>query len=191
MRVKILSDQEYAALLNYLPKTSTRDNLIIRLALQCGLRAGEISALNIDNVWRQGMIHPAIHLPAPSTKGHIPRYVDIPAPVKTALDEHIAALLLLNYPCIPGAPLLVSDHGAARLTIRAIQYITARICTRAINRHINPHVLRHTYATMLLKYTNIRVVQTLLGHASIATTQIYTHPSSQECKNAVNAAFDN
>jgi integrase/recombinase XerD len=189
MRLQVLSDQEYAAMLSYLPKIHIRDNLIIRLMLQCGLRSGEICALTIDNVWRQGHIHPAIYLPRGSTKGHRARHVDIPEPVRAAIDSYIALLLESCYPVIPGALLFTSHARKFPLCTRAVGYLTERIGKLSVGRRIKPHTLRHTYATTLLRYTNIRVVQMLLGHASVSTTQIYTHPSSRECKSAVDAAF--
>lgn len=189
MPLQTLSRSEYPALLSYLGNLDSRDSLIVRILLQCGLRPGELCALNIDSIWRQGHIHPAIFLPGSACKSNRSRHVDMPPPVLAALDRHIARLLIASYPCIPGAPLFFSFRRRIRLSIRDIHNITASITTLAIGRQVNPRCLRHTYATILLRYTNIRVVQQLLGHAFISTTQIYTHPDSDDRKTAVDAAF--
>jgi len=64
--------------------------------------------------------------------------------------------------------------------------MVARVSLDVIKRRIHPHVLRHTFATQLAKVTNIRVVQELLGHSSLESTQIYTHPDMNEAREAVN-----
>jgi len=190
MRVQILSDQETAAILTMLEKGAVRDHLMLRLMLQCGLRAGEVINLNIEHVWRSGHVHPAVYLQKSTTKGHAARYVDIPLALQSIIQRHINELSFRGIPCVEGAALFISIRSNRRMSVRDVERITGAISTRAIGRHIHPHILRHTYATTLMKYTNIRVVQTLLGHANLNTTQVYTHPSSEDCKKAVNEAFD-
>jgi len=190
MRVQVLSAAEVQVLLSYLEKRPVRDRLIVRLMLQCGLRVGEVSALNVENVWRGGYVHPAVNLPQGTTKGHIARYVDMPEPVRDLVKEHVAALLLQHPQLLQWDPLFTGDKVPVRLLPGGIGRIVGGISRASIDRFIHPHILRHTYATILMKYTNMRVVQTLLGHASISTTQIYTHVSSEDCKNAVNQAFN-
>ena len=74
------------------------------------------------------------------------------------------------------------------LTTRNIQKIIAGTRKRAgINRRVTPHTLRHSYATHLLEQgTDIRLIQSLLGHASLNTTQVYTHVSSEQIKKIKN-----
>lgn len=190
MRIQILTKDEYAALLSFLPTTAPRDELMIRLMLQCGLRCGEIKNLNTDDLWRGDYLNNAIRIREGSTKSHKGRYVDIPTPVQECAEKYKqeSKNQCLTYNAI--GPLFVSHATQKRLSTRHIQRITGTITQLSIGRAIHPHLLRHTYATMLLRHTNIRVVQELLGHSSLSTTQIYTHPTSQECKQAVNTAFD-
>ena len=171
-------------------KCSPRNNLIIRFMLQCGLRAGEVSALNVENVWRAGYVHPAVYLPRSTTKGHVARYVDMPRPVKELVGTYVTALDKVRSPLSPESPLFQGLFNRGRLMVSGVERLTAIISEAAIGRVIHPHVLRHTFATILLNYTNIRVVQILLGHAKMGTTEIYLHPNSEECRNAVNQAFN-
>lgn len=190
MRVPILSDQEVQVFISYLDTCPHRDNLMMRLMLQCGLRAGEVSGLTIDNTWRSGFVHPAIYLPQGTTKNHKARYVDMPAPVRNLVGKYVPLLLKHSPQLTTSGPLFTSYKRSLKLAVRDVERITAAISEKAIGRQVHPHVLRHTYATILLRYTNIRVVQQLLGHSRLDTTQIYTHVSSEDCKTAVNQAFN-
>ena len=190
MRVPVLSAEEVQVLLTHLEKCSTRNNLIIRFMLQCGLRAGEVSALNVGYVWRAGFVHPAVYLPRSTTKGHVARYVDMPQPVRDLVKVHIGAEMERGKCQTPEAPLFLGLFDRGRLQVSGIERLTAQISKQAIGREIHPHVLRHTYATILIRFTNIRVVQQLLGHAKMGTTEIYLHPNSEECRTAVNHAFN-
>ena len=190
MRIEVLSEQEVQVLLTSLDSQPPRDRLIIRLMLQCGLRIGEVSALNVEDVWRAGYVHPAVHLPRGTTKGHKARFVDIPEPLRQLIAAHVAEMIKTNLGTSPATPLFSGEKVRRRLNVSGIGRIVSRISEHTLGRHIHPHLLRHTFATVLMKYTNIRVVQQLLGHANLNTTQIYTHPSSEDCKNAVNQAFN-
>ena len=190
MRVEILSEKEVQVLLTFLDTCPLRDNLMLRLMLQCGLRCGEVSLLNVENVWRGGYVHPAVHLPRGTTKGHVARFVDIPGPIVPLIQKHVEFLQAGNPLFFTGEPLFTGNKIPVRLGVSGIGRIVTGISLDCLGRAIHPHVLRHTYATILLKHTNIRVVQQLLGHVSVNTTQIYTHVSSEDCKSAVNQAFN-
>ncbi|MCK5601712.1 phage integrase family protein [Candidatus Pacearchaeota archaeon] len=71
------------------------------------------------------------------------------------------------------------------ITTRQIQRIIKFAAYAAFQKQVTPHTLRHTFGTRVLAASNIRVAQQLLGHASIQTTQIYTHPNSLDHRNAI------
>lgn len=71
------------------------------------------------------------------------------------------------------------------LTTRQVERIISAAAQRAFGRSITPHVLRHTFATKVLRQSDLRTVQELLGHSSVAATQIYTHPNADDKREAI------
>ncbi|GAH51596.1 unnamed protein product, partial [marine sediment metagenome] len=63
--------------------------------------------------------------------------------------------------------------------------ITRNAAMKSLGRPVHPHVLRHTFASRLMRTTNSRVVQELLGHQHMSTTQIYMHPNQEDKKKAI------
>lgn len=87
----------------------------------------------------------------------------------------------------PDRPLLLSEDRNRPVSAAQIRSAIAELArTAGLTRHVTPHMLRHTAATMLLESgTDIRFVQRLLGHRSILTTQIYTHVSDRALRAAI------
>ena len=86
--------------------------------------------------------------------------------------------------------MFVNAHGR-KITTRGVQYVVKRQGEIAgLRMSLHPHMLRHTFATHLLDQgASLRIVQTLLGHESISTTQIYTHVSMDRIKRSYDAAM--
>src|SRR5437762_10436304 len=84
--------------------------------------------------------------------------------------------------------LLVNARGE-KLSTQGVSRILARLSAQGqVQRHVTPHMIRHTVATLLLRYgADIRVVQEVLGHASISTTQRYTHVSKEHLVSVLKA----
>lgn len=79
----------------------------------------------------------------------------------------------------------MSKHDHIPLSRRTVNYALLHISKACLPIAVNPHMLRHTFATRLMRTTDIRTVQALLGHTSLTSTQIYTHPDSTDLDKAI------
>jgi integrase/recombinase XerC len=164
------------------PDTSThmgkRDRAILELLYASGLRVGELVALDRDDLDLQGETVRVLG------KGRKERIVPVGSKARASLADWIdASREIRQGPDAPrggralrGAPLFLNRRGG-RLTDRSVRRILDACVRRAaLGRRISPHVLRHSFATHLLGAgADLRAIQELLGHASLSTTQKYTH----------------
>jgi len=151
-----------------------KHKLIVRLMYGCGLRVGEIVRLmKKDFLFDEGLIHIKM------AKGRKDRMVKIPK----SLHQELLIFSELN----PDSKIFfVSGHGGT-LTTSTIQAIVKKASEKAgIKKNVHPHTLRHSFATHLLENgVDIRIIQKLLGHSDIKTTQIYLKISNQSIKNVM------
>lgn len=152
-----------------------RNTAILELLFSTGLRVSELCALNAD----LDLSHDSLSVRG---KGEKVRVVFLSPAAKSAVAAYIKArkdmgeALFVNIPAGKAIP--------ARLSPRSIERIIKRCAIKAgITKKVTPHVLRHAFATDLLSNgADLRSVQQLLGHASINTTQIYTHITDSHLK---------
>jgi site-specific recombinase XerD len=167
-----------------------RDRAIVETAYAAGLRISELAAAELGSIdLRRGEIRVL-------GKGRKERIGLLGRPARAALATYIAdgrATLLARRDRRPGTPLPVEvflNHRGTPLGVRGIRFRLDRLCRRAgLPAGISPHTLRHSFATHLLDGgADLRVVQELLGHESLATTQIYTHVSPGRLRAAYDSA---
>jgi site-specific recombinase XerD len=158
--------------------SNIKHRLIIKLLYGCGLRVSEIINLKTEDVnFEEHLIH--IRL----AKGKKDRFVKIPSSMKGELK---------NFSQLNGAKVLFSSNRGGKLTTATIQAILKNSAKKAnIQKRVYPHLLRHSFATHLLEQgTDLRIIQKLLGHSDIKTTQIYTQISQASIKN-IKSPLDN
>lgn len=143
-----------------------RDRAILELMYSSGARVSEISALDLDEIMTEGLLRVR-------GKGSKERIVPIGSFAKRSID----AYLVRSRPLLAakaGAPALFLNQRGGRLSRQSIWEIIQK-AGKACNLEVSPHTLRHCFATHLIEGgADVRVVQELLGHASVTTTQIYT-----------------
>lgn len=158
---------------------SLRDKAILETLFSTGLRVSELASLKIDqvNLKRDEF--------TVRGKGDKPRIVFLSASAKEWLKKyldkrHDASPFM--FVCHDRAKTGREDSGP--LTPRSIERLIQHYAKAAgITKRITPHTMRHTFATdLLMNGADIRSVQSLLGHASITTTQVYTHITNQQLK---------
>ena len=162
-------------------ETALRDRAILELLFSTGLRVSELCGLNADiDLTRDEF--------AVRGKGDKVRVVFLSPSAKRAVGEYLKKRGDM------GEALFVSYGRAGkesqRLTARSVERIVKQHAIKAgITRKVTPHIIRHSFATDLLEGgADLRSVQALLGHANIATTQIYTHVTDKHLRE-VHRAF--
>jgi site-specific recombinase XerD len=126
----------------------------------------------------------SIVLPSEITKNKQERFIPLPKRTIEATRIMYAWWWKDIAPGAEGFAFYNSDN-TKHISKRTIHYIISRASMKSIGRTIHPHVLRHTFATRMMFVTNLRVVQQLLGHKNLSSTQIYTHPKREDLQNAV------
>jgi site-specific recombinase XerD len=170
---KVLAEEEVAQLVrapDELSAVGLRDRAALEVLYGAGLRRQELVGLDLsDWLVAEGALH------VRRGKRRKERLVPLGSRAAAAVDAYLRrARSLLRGDRITGA-LLLTRHGN-RLTVATVSHLVAYHGDRALGRRVSPHMLRHSYATHLLRRgASVRAVQQLLGHSSISSTQKYTH----------------
>ena len=159
---------------------------MLELAYGLGLRVGELVSLCVGQVWQRGRPRDWLELPAAVCKGGRGRALPLGPQAKRAVAELVGFLAERGFPVGPEAPLL-TDRLHRRLAAREVQRAVQRYREAAeLQQKATPHSLRHGFASKLLERgVSLRVVQQLLGHQSILSTEVYLHCQPGELEQAV------
>ncbi len=159
------------------PWIPLRDVAILELFYSCGLRISELLALDVRHV---DFIGESVRVMG---KGSKERIVPVGGPALNAIQRYRQAAAVTT------GPLFLSSR-LKRITQQAVDQLLKKYLKRSsIPFAISPHKLRHSFATHLLDAgADLRSVQALLGHASLSTTQIYTHVTKERLKRAYDTA---
>ncbi len=165
------------------PVLAARDSAMFELFYSSGLRLAELAALNcdaLDTALHEGEIRVL-------GKRSKARLVPVGSKAREALAAWAAVRTSLATEGEPG--LFVGQRGG-RISHRMIQLRLARRAVQlGLPRHVHPHMLRHSFASHILQSSgDLRAVQEMLGHASIASTQVYTHLDFQHLAKVYDAA---
>jgi site-specific recombinase XerD len=149
-----------------------RDLALIDLLFATGIRVGEASGLDVRDFFERDA---AFRVQGKGGRDRLALIVD--EETVRIQRAHLAARRSIR----TDSPALFISASGERLSTQGMTNVIARLRRGArIKRHVTPHMLRHTVATLLLRNgVDIRVVQEFLGHASIATTQRYTHVTKE------------
>jgi integrase/recombinase XerC len=171
----VLAPVEADALLDHVPPApdlraqllGSRDRALAELLYGSGLRVSEAVGLDTGKVdLKRGEVRVL-------GKGNKERIVPLGEPCIDALGVWLEARSLLA----PDGPHVFVNHRGGRLTTRSVQrLLKARAVSAGVDKDVHPHALRHSFATHLLDGgADLRSIQEMLGHASLSTTQKYTH----------------
>ncbi|HEX9608899.1 MAG TPA: site-specific tyrosine recombinase/integron integrase [Candidatus Paceibacterota bacterium] len=154
-----------------------RDRAMLELLFSTGLRVSELCALNSDLDFTKDEL-------SVRGKGDKVRVVFLSPAAKEALKTYLAARTDMDEALFVQLGKNASENGSFRLTPRSVERLVKRYAIKAgITRKVTPHIIRHSFATDLLSNgADLRSVQALLGHANIATTQVYTHVTDKHLR---------
>lgn len=161
-----------------------RDRLVVSILYMAGLRRSELIGLNIESVdFSRGVIRVL-------GKGNKMREI----PLVSVLSEEILLYLKTTAKILGGerpadSPLLVTEKGARLYPVAVERIVKAQLGEAGVSARKFPHALRHTLATELLgDGADINSIKELLGHSSLAATQVYTHTSIEKLKESYSIA---
>ena len=179
---RFLSQEEASRLMKSPDPTTNkgiRDRALLELVYAAGLRVSEVSGLNLENINLETRELRVIG------KGTKERIVLIGTAARDAIRAYLSEVRPYVATTETDGALFVNRYGA-RLSQRSIQkMVHAQAAHAGLGSQVHTHTLRHSFATHLLEGgADLRVVQDLLGHASPATTQVYTHITKTEARQA-------
>ena len=180
---RVLSVSEIEALLNTCSDTNLqdiRDRAVIELLFSSGLRVSEAVSLDVDSI---DFNREEVRVVG---KGNKQRVVPVTTYALEAIDDYLNVRDNFN----PTTPSLFVNRFGGRISPRAIEQNIAKKASQCgMSGKVTPHKLRHSFATELLSNgADLRAVQEMLGHSSLAATQIYTHLNRQQLKNVYDKA---
>lgn len=193
MSIKNLTEDDVNCLLNFTLnlgyrgaawQRAVRDYTMIVLMVDAGLRVGELVELMVTDLYFNLVPVTTLVIRAKIAKTKIER--SIPMTLRSA-----DALKLFAKECpylfdVLRLPFAFADRECGTtLSTRQVERIVRSLALASLGRPVHPHMLRHTFATRLMRVTNIRTVQELLGHKHLSSTQIYTHPDENDKKTAI------
>ena len=178
----VLSEEEVAALIDSVDVSGwqgLRDRAILEVLYGCGLRVSEAVGLKMSCLYfKEGFIRVI-------GKGNKERLVPIGEMAITAVEEYLEAR---RVPADSESSdiLFLNRFGRSLSRISMFTMIKTQALAAGIRKEISPHTFRHSFATHLLEHgADLRVVQEMLGHESISTTEIYTHIDSVTWQNEI------
>lgn len=174
----VLTREEVNTLIDAIP--TKKSKLMVTLIYACGFRVSELTNLKVENLNFDEMIGFVRQ-----AKGRKDRVFNIPQKISKKLQKQVEEQRANNQEYL-------FSGANSQLSTRNIQKIVKNATKKAgIEKDVHPHTLRHSFATHLLESgTDIRMIQELLGHADLSTTQIYTHISTEQLK-TIKSPLDN
>lgn len=167
-------------------RAATRNRLIALLMLDAGLRIGEVLALQIADLVLERQPVKRLLVRSQITKTKRERTIKITDHLHAAI-EAMYFFVWLPDNRNDSSLAFYSSKRKEKLSPQQVRRIIAKAGRKACQRHVHPHMLRHTFATRLMRVTSMRIVQEMLGHIRISSTQIYTHPDQADQDGAIDS----
>jgi len=164
-----------------------RNYTMAMVMLEAGLRVGELVQLKWQDLFFNCVPVTSIIIRPEITKTKKERQIPVSTRLSDALSTYHAYFTTQTSWGLYSYAFFAHDISIP-LTTRQVERIISAAAIKAIGRPIHPHVLRHTFATKLMRIAPASVVQQLLGHKHLTSTQVYCHPNNQDLRDAIDNA---
>lgn len=161
-----------------------RNYTMALLMLDAGLRVGELVKVPFICLWVYGQPTAHLWIPAFYAKNKRERTIPLSTRIRGTLKEMYKYYWSAIDEVEKNFAFFQTDPTKS-MTTRQVERFIRRAAMVSLGRPIHPHVLRHTFASRLMRRVNARIVQELLGHEHLSTTQIYTHPNQDDLTKAI------
>ncbi|MDI1289437.1 MAG: tyrosine-type recombinase/integrase [bacterium] len=187
--MKVLTPSESRQLLdavNVHDAFGARNRALLVLMLHTGLRVSELVALDVDNVSVDGVARQSLYVSPARAKGGRDRTIPLNETARQAIVDILNFNQRRGFSVEADRPLFVTRKHQ-RMNVRAVQRLVEGLREKArLDVPAVPHTLRHAFATNVLAATgNLRIVQIALGHKRLFSVEIYTHPTREDVRAAV------
>lgn len=168
-------------------RKAVRNHCMALLMLEAGLRVGELVSLRLSDLYFDNLPVRNILIKPHMTKNKVEHSIPVSERLSESLRAYFSTWLLVDL--VIGSDFAFTNVSTDRpITTRQVERIICSAGWKAFGRPVNPHVLRHTYASRLMRVTNSSTVQQLLGHKYLSSTQVYCHPNEQDKRQAIEQA---
>lgn len=168
-------------------RKAVRNYCMALLMLDAGLRVGELVSLRMSSLYFNSVPVRTIIIKPHMTKNKVEHHIPVSQRLSDSLRSYFSTWFLCDLN--PSDNFAFTNVSTDRpITTRQVERIICAAGWKAFGRPVNPHVLRHTAASRWMRVTNEAVVQQLLGHKYLSSTQIYCHPNSDDLRQAVDKA---
>ena len=161
-----------------------RNYTLALVMLDAGLRVSEATSLEVSDLIFNNVPVTSLLIRPEVAKNHKERSVPVGSRLSDAISQMFMAYWSDHYNNMRHKA-FPSNAPDKSLTRRQVHRIVTKAALRSLGRSVHPHILRHTFASRLMRVTNMRTVQELLGHKNLSSTQIYTHPNEQDKHKAI------
>jgi len=163
---------------------AVRNVTMFLLMYETGLRVGEICKLIVSDLYFAGEPVETLIVREEVAKNGVEREIPCSQLVRSMLSQ-VFITYWSAFKARPDSFAFFASDPSKPLSTRTVERFIRSAALKAINKRVTPHMLRHSFATNVLRKSNTRVVQMLLGHKSEQTTQVYTHPDLDDLRRAI------
>ena len=168
-------------------RKAVRNHCMAVLMLDAGLRVGELVSLRLSSLYFNNVPVRSIFIKSHMTKNKVEHSIPVSDRLSDCLRSYFSTWFLTDL--VNGSDFAFTNVSTDRpITTRQIERIICAAGWTALGRPVHPHVLRHTFASRLMRVTNSSTVQGMLGHKYLSSTQIYCHPNEDDKRQAIESA---